>query len=107
MLTKSTTLPTEMVMVPKPQQHRPQLAVVDQSRERQPEQVNHWTHSRRRTTASQRTREVRKEKEAPHPKEGKGGVSSRGTLAGVPPSGEIVMSGATTGLEMLKEALAN
>ena len=34
-------------------------------------------------------------------------MSSRGTFAGVAPGGRIVMSGATTGLEMLKQALAN
>ena len=34
-------------------------------------------------------------------------MSSRGTPAGVPPSGRIIMSGATTGLEMLEQALAN
>ena len=34
-------------------------------------------------------------------------MSSRGTFAGVAPSGPIVMSGATTGLEMLEQALPN
>ena len=34
-------------------------------------------------------------------------MSSRGTFVGVALSGRIVMSGATTGLEMLEEALAN
>ena len=34
-------------------------------------------------------------------------MSSRGTLAGVAPSGRIVMSGARTGLEMLEQAMAN
>ena len=61
----------EMAMVLKPQRHQPQLAAVDQSRQRQPNQVNHWTHSRRRTTASRLTPEVRKEKEAPRRKEAK------------------------------------
>ena len=40
-------------------------------------------------------------------KGGKGGVFSRGTCAGVAPSGRIVMSGSTTGLEMLQQALAH
>ena len=35
------------------------------------------------------------------------GVSSRWTFAGVAPSDRIIMSGGTTGLEMLEEALAN
>ena len=56
-------------MVLKPQQHRPQLTAVDESRQRQPDQADHWTHSRRRITASRRTPEVRKEREAPHQKE--------------------------------------
>ena len=34
-------------------------------------------------------------------------MSSRGTFAGVATLGQIVMSGATTGLEMLQQALAN
>ena len=34
-------------------------------------------------------------------------MSSRGTFAGIALSGRIVMSGATTGLEMLEQALAN
>ena len=34
-------------------------------------------------------------------------MSSSGKFAGVAPSGRIVMSGATTGLEMLEQALAN
>ena len=34
-------------------------------------------------------------------------MSSRGTFAGVARSGGIIMSGATTGLEMLEQALAN
>ena len=34
-------------------------------------------------------------------------MSSRGTFAGVAPSGRIVMSGATTGWEMLEQAPAN
>ena len=34
-------------------------------------------------------------------------MSSRGTFARVAPSGHFVMSGATTGLEMLEQALAN
>ena len=34
-------------------------------------------------------------------------MSSRRTFAGVAPSGRIVLSGATTGLEMLEQALAN
>ena len=62
---------TEMAMVLKPQRDRPQLAAVDQSRQRQPHQVGHSTHSRRRTAASRRTPEVRKEKEASHRKEAK------------------------------------
>ena len=33
-------------------------------------------------------------------------MSSRRTFAGVAPSGRIVMSGATTGLEMLEQAVA-
>ena len=58
-------------MVPKLQRHQPQFAAVYQSRQRQPDQVNHCTHSRRRTTAGRRTPEVRKEKEGPHRKEAK------------------------------------
>ena len=34
-------------------------------------------------------------------------MSSRGTFAGVAPSGRFVMLGATTGLEMFHQALAN
>ena len=34
-------------------------------------------------------------------------MSSRGTFARVAPNGGIVMSGATTGLEMLQQVLAN
>ena len=76
-------------MVPKPQRRRPQLAAVDQSRQRQPDQVDHWTHSRRRTTASRRTPEVRKEKEACHRKEAKDrrpGTNCRGEESRTPPT---------------------
>ena len=48
-----------------------------------------------------------KEKGGPSSKRGKGGVSSREELARVAPSWRIVMSGSTTGLEMLEQALAN
>ena len=34
-------------------------------------------------------------------------MSSRGTFAGVAPSGRIVISGAATGLGMLEQALAD
>ena len=62
---------TDMAMLRKPQRDRPQLAAVDQLRQRQPDPVKHWTRSWRRTTASRRTLEVRKAKEAPHRKEAK------------------------------------
>ena len=39
-------------------------------------------------------------------KGGKGGVSSREEFAGIAPSGQVVISGATTGLEVLERALA-
>ena len=48
-----------------------------------------------------------KGKGGPSSKGGKGGVSSREEFAGVARSGRIIMSGATTGLEMLEQALAN
>ena len=47
-----------------------------------------------------------KGKGGPSSKGGKGGVSSRKEFAGVVPIGRVVMSGATTGLEMLERALA-
>ena len=34
-------------------------------------------------------------------------MSFRGTFAGVAPSGQIILSGVTTGLQMLEQALAN
>ena len=34
-------------------------------------------------------------------------MSPRGEFAGVAPTGRIIMSGATTGLDMLEQALAN
>ena len=47
-----------------------------------------------------------KGKGGPSSKGGKQGVSSREEFAGVAPSGRVVMSGATTGLEVLERALA-
>ena len=47
-----------------------------------------------------------KGKGSPSTKEGKGGVSSREEFAGIAPSGRVVISGATTGLEVLERALA-
>ena len=47
-----------------------------------------------------------KGKGGPSWKGGKGGVSSREEFAGVAHSGRVVMSGATTGLEVLERALA-
>ena len=47
-----------------------------------------------------------KENRGPSSKAGKGGVSSHEEFAGIAPSGRVVISGATTGLEVLEQALA-
>ena len=47
-----------------------------------------------------------KGKGGPWSKGGKGGVSSREEFAGIAPSGQVIMSGATIGLEVLERALA-
>ena len=61
----------EMATMSKPESHRPQLAAVDQSPQRQPDRVDHWFCPRCQTTASRRKPLVREAKEAPHRKEAK------------------------------------
>ena len=99
---------TAMGTVPKLQRHQTQLAAVDQLLQHQPNRVDHYIYS---TVPLPKCSQLAhagtsKGKGGPSSKGGKGasdkleGVTFRGTFAEVAPSGRVVMSGGTTGLEM-------